>query len=378
MTDRTIAVVGAGLGGLVLARILQRHGIAVTVYEADASADARTQGGSLDMHVESGQRALREAGLHEEFRRHVHPQGEHTRVLDKHNTVRYAEPAPAGEGGRPEIERADLRRLLVSSLDPGRIAWGRKVTGVRPRGDGRHEVLLADGGTVSADLVVGADGTWSRVRPLLSDARPAYVGISHVELTITDVAGRHPDSAALVGPGVLFALSDGKAILGHGGPDARLAVSLRVGEEWVDGIDWSDPTAARAALLAELADWSPALTDLIRRSDDTVVPRRVYALPTGHRWSRVPGVTLLGDAAHVMSPYAGEGANLAMLDATELADAIVRHGDDLDAALEEYETAMFPRAERAARMSESGLEMCFSAESPKELVEFFSGGVQPA
>ncbi|GIJ50679.1 FAD-dependent oxidoreductase [Virgisporangium aliadipatigenens] len=361
-----IVIAGGGLGGLVLARILQHHGIAATVYEADSSADARTQGGSLDMHVESGQRALREAGLHEEFLRHVHPQGEHTRVLDKRNAVRHEQPAPAGDGGRPEIDRTDLRALLLASLAPERIVWGRKVAAARP-----GEVTFADGGAVRADLIVGADGTWSRVRPLLSDAQPAYVGISHVELTITDVAGRYPDSAAVVGPGVLFALSDGKAILGHGGPDARLAVSLRVPEAWSAGVDWADATRARAALLEELADWDPALTDLVRRCDDDLVARRVYALPTGHRWARVPGVTLLGDAAHVMSPYAGEGANLAMLDATELAAAIVRHGDDVEAALDEYETAMFPRAENAARMSEAGLEMCFSPFAPKELVEFF-------
>jgi 2-polyprenyl-6-methoxyphenol hydroxylase-like FAD-dependent oxidoreductase len=288
----------------VLARILQRHGIESTVYEADPSADSRRQGGgSLDMHVESGQRALREAGLYEEF-----------------------------------------------------------------------EIVFTDGTTVTADLVVGADGTWSKVRPLLSKATPEYVGVTHIELGITDVARRYPDSAAVIGPGALFALSDRKSIGGHGGPDAHLAVSLRVGRDWLaaTGVDWSDAPAARDVLLEELADWSTELTDLIRRCDDTMTPRQIFALPIGHSWTRVPGVTLLGDAAHVMSPYAGEGANLAMLDAAELAGALVRHGDDLEAALDGYEPAMFARAEVAARMSAAGLEMCFSADAPREIVAFFT------
>ncbi|WP_432829485.1 FAD-dependent oxidoreductase [Dactylosporangium sp. CA-092794] len=366
-----VAIVGAGLSGLVLARILQQHGIESTVYERDASRDVRGQGGSLDIHEESGQVALRAAGLLDEFRRHTHPQGEHLRVLDKSAHVFIDAGA---EGGRPEIDRTALRDLLIDSLDPGRIVWDSKVTAVAALGDGRHRLSLADGTEVTADLLVGADGTWSRVRPLLSAATPEYCGISHIEIGVSDAVTRHPDLAAIVGPGVLFALSDGRGILGHGGDNLGLGISLRVPQDWVaaTGVDWSDAVAARAFLLAEFADWAPELTDLIRRCDDTITPRQIFALPIGHRWDRVPGVTLVGDAAHVMSPYAGEGANLAMLDAAELALAIIEHPGDLETALGKYEAAMFPRAEGAAEGSAQGLEMCFSPESPKEIVHFFS------
>jgi 2-polyprenyl-6-methoxyphenol hydroxylase-like FAD-dependent oxidoreductase len=373
MTTGSIAIVGAGLSGLVLARVLQLRGIAATVYELDAAVDARHQGGSLDMHEDSGQRALREAGLYEEFRRHIHPQGETMRVLDKAGTVHIDHTPPEEGRGRPEVDRTVLRDLLVGSLDPGRIKWGHKVTAVRSLDGGRHELTFADGTSTTADLLVGADGTWSRVRRLLTDAVPEYCGVSYVELHLPDIAGHYPDSAALVGPGVLFALSDNKGIIGHGGRSAHLGVSLRVPQDWThsSGIDWSDPAAAREGLLKEFGDWSTGLTDLIRRSDDTITPRLIYALPIGLRWERVPGVTLVGDAAHVMSPYAGEGANLAMLDGLELALAIAAH-HDVETALARYETAMFPRAEESATGSAAGLDMCFAADAPAGLVAFFS------
>jgi 2-polyprenyl-6-methoxyphenol hydroxylase-like FAD-dependent oxidoreductase len=380
MSSRSIAIVGAGLSGLVLARVLQMHGIESTVYEGEASADARRQGGVLDMHEESGQYALREAGLYEQFRRLTQPQGETMRVLDKAGTVFIHHEPEGGYGGRPEIDRTALRNLLIKSLDPGRLVWNHKVTTTRTLDDGRHELTFADGGSITVDLLVGADGTWSKVRPLVSAAIPRYCGISCLELHMSDVEARHPDLAALVGPGSMFALSDNKALMGHGGTAIHLGASLRVPQDWATtrGVDWTDTPAAREALLKEFADWSPELTDLIRKCDDTITPRLIYTLPTGHSWPRIPGVTLVGDAAHVMSPFAGEGANLALLDGAELALAIVAHGDDVEAALAQYESAMFPRAAAAAEMSAQGLDMCFAPDSPRAVVDFFSGAGAPA
>jgi 2-polyprenyl-6-methoxyphenol hydroxylase-like FAD-dependent oxidoreductase len=296
------------------------------------------------------------------------------RVLDKSARVFIDAGPEGGEGGRPEVDRTALRNLLINSLDPGRIKWGDKVLAVSTLHDGRHELTFASGSHTTADLLVGADGTWSNVRPLLSAATPEYSGISHVEIHIPDAEARHPELAAIVGPGMMFALSDNKGFLGHGGSRIELGVSLRVPQDWLtaSGVDWSDLGAARDTLLAEFADWSTDLTDLIRYSDDTITPRQIFALPTGHRWPRVPGVTLVGDAAHVMPPYAGEGANLAMLDGAELALAIVEHPDDMDTALTQYEKAMFPRAQTAAEMSSQGLAAIFSADAPRDLVAFFS------
>jgi 2-polyprenyl-6-methoxyphenol hydroxylase-like FAD-dependent oxidoreductase len=366
----SIAIVGGGLGGPVLARILQLHGITSTVYELEASIDARDQGGLLDLHEESGQRALREAGLHEEFLKLVHPQGEAMRVLDKEGTVFIDQPAEAGVG-RPEVDRRALRELLVSSLEPGRIVWDHKVASVTALEGGRHELTFNGGGSTTVDLLVGADGAWSKVRPLLSPAMPEYCGISFVELHVRDIDRRH----ALVGPGMTFALSHDKSMLSHRDADGvvGLYVGLRVPENWTTscGVDWSDAPVARAALLDLFHDWSPELRALLQSCDDTIVARRIHALPAGHSWPRVPGVTLLGDAAHLMSPFAGEGANLAMLDATELGLGLVEQGADVEGALARYEAALFPRSEVAAAGSAVGLEMCFAANAPHGLVAFF-------
>ena len=370
-THHPIAIVGAGLGGLTLARVLHANGIEAAVHELDASAAARTQGGMLDIHEDSGQVALRAAGLYEEFRALVHSGGEAMRILDRHATVHLADDA---EGGRPEVDRGQLRNLLLGSLPEGTVRWGAKVVGARPLGVGRHEVTLADGATFTTDLLVGADGAWSRIRPLVSRAIPAYTGVCLVEVELLDADTRHPQSAAVVGGGMLFALGAGRGLLAHREADGSLHVyaALRVARDWASGVDFTDTDAAKAAVLEHFADWHGSLRALVADADGALVPRPVNALPVGHRWDRVPGVTLLGDAAHLMSPFAGEGANLAMLDGAELGQVIAAHPGDAEAALAAYESALFPRSEASARESAGNLVVCLSDDAPRGLLEQFA------
>ncbi|WP_405165038.1 FAD-dependent monooxygenase [Nocardia sp. NBC_01499] len=361
-----IAIIGAGLSGLVLARVLHVHGISTAIYELDASPTARNQGGMLDLHVESGQAALRAAGLFEEFRALVHAGGEQMRIIDKHGTVRMED--AGGDGERPEIDRNDLRRILLNSLPDTTIRWGAKVTGAHALGDGRHEVTLADGTTCTTDLLIGADGAWSKIRPLLSSATPDYSGVSFVECDLPDAATRQPATAELVGGGMMFALADRKGLLTHRETDGSVhTYAAFAAADWLSGIDFTDTAEAKAAVLQHFQGWDDRLRALVADADGPLVPRPIYRLPVGHCWDRVPGITLLGDAAHLMSPFAGEGANLAMLDGAELATALVDY-PDIEQALAAYEQELFPRSAELAAGSAENQALMFGPDALEKLL----------
>ncbi|WP_067677300.1 FAD-dependent oxidoreductase [Nocardia miyunensis] len=367
----SVTIIGAGLGGLTLARVLHIHGISATVYEAEASAAARGQGGMLDIHDYNGQIAVRDAGLMAEFEGLILDGRQAMRFLDRDGNLLF-EKGDDGSGGRPEVQRGELRQILLDSLPEGTVRWGHKVKEVRALGGGRHEVSFADGSTVVTDLLVGADGAWSKVRPLLSDATPEYTGESCVDTYLFDADERHPAAANAVGGGSMIASTPGRQIFAHREKGSTLHGYVMFEEplDWFDAIDFTDPAAATARIAREFDGWATELTALITDSDTAPVLRPLYTLPIGHRWDRVPGVTLIGDAAHLTAPN-GEGANLAMLDAAELGRSLAVHPDDPEAALTEYEQAMFPRSEAAADEPVI-LESLFGGEIPDALTDVFA------
>ncbi len=365
-----VTIIGAGLGGLVLARVLHLHGIPSTVYEAEPSPAARTQGGMLDIHDYNGQPALETAGLTAEFRALVLQGRESYRVTDRDGTILF-DKQDEHTGGSPEVQRGELRRILLDSLPAGTVRWGHRVSGARPLGAGRHEVTFAGGATTETSLLVGADGAWSKVRPLLSPAQPVYSGASAVETFLFDGDNRHPATAKAVGGGSLFVFdrtTSGKLFLAHRESDGNLHAYL-----WLSRpLDWFTAPGMTERITREVEGWAPELTALITASDTEPVHRPHFGLPADHHWDRLPGVTLLGDAAHLQPPN-GEGANLAMLDGAELGTAIAAHPGDAEAALADYERAMFTRS---AGIAPDGVEMnriLLGDNAAENLIGIFTG-----
>ncbi len=362
-----IAIAGGGLGGLTLARILRRHGIDAVVYEREASRSARSQGGMLDLHPESGQQALAEAGLAGWFRSEARPEGEEHRILDPAGrTLVHHKPQPGSFSGRPEIDRSALRDLLLDSLPGDSVAWQHRLVAATPRPDGGFGLTFHGGPRTDCDVLIGADGARSVVRSLLTDAKLSYVA-TLVELSISDADRRHPDLAELVGPGNLWCIGVNQILAAQRLSDGsiRVGISLRAEDRDIDTY------RSKRALLDMFEGWDSNLTALIEAGDSAPTPRRIEAMPIGTRWANQPGITLIGDAAHLMPPV-GEGANQAMLDAAELAGELAANPADPDSAIRTYEEAMFTRTHPIAEMSARVQAMMLSPTAADDITRFFT------
>ncbi|GAA3546121.1 NAD(P)/FAD-dependent oxidoreductase [Nonomuraea rosea] len=408
-------MVGGGPAGLTFARVLHRHDHPVTILERDSAPDARPPGGTLDLHDQLGQLALDKAGLLAEYHALSRPEGQAMRILDTDGTVlRDWRPRP-DERANPEIDRGQLRDLLLGPMD---VQWGRGVTEVVPGTRDGVLVRFADGREETFDLVVGADGAWSRVRPALSSATPHYTGVTYVETSLDDVDTRHPDLARLIGDGSMAVYGVNRALVAqrnsgghvkvyaqfrapldwHTNPDRHLGLNGRAGQDagtgtgrdvgtgvgtgrdtGMDdsmdastdaGLDLGDVEAVRSSLLALFDGWAAPVLDLLCHGT-AFAHRPLYVLPASHTWTHVPGVTLLGDAAHLMPPL-GVGANLGMLEGAELAESVVAASSpgDLDKAVHAFEEQMWARASNRAKFTMAGLDRLVSPD-PAQAIALF-------
>ncbi|KAM5342163.1 hypothetical protein ACJ41O_015194 [Fusarium nematophilum] len=363
-----IAIIGAGPCGLTLARLLECKGIDYVVYERDGAAMAANAGGSLDIHQQTGQEAIREAGLWDEFRKQARWEDDRFTVYDKHGKL-HLEQKGSGYGakeGKPEIDRGALREILLGSIPSDKIHWSSSLKAIRLGDTGSPTLEFSNGMTAKGfKLVVGTDGAWSKVRPMvvflsyhhvqsstdlvskITQAKPEYSGRTYIETQLTPenplyraVAEKigHGTAAFLAGPTQMMVQRQGNGCY-------RVYFGIRVPELYAGkAIDLVNVQAVQEALLSEFyAEWAEELKDYIRFADN-FRKWTLYQLPVDSQgWMMVPGLTLAGDAAHLAIPN-GEGVNCAMKDALELASKIHAYGlENLNDAVREYEKELFVR-----------------------------------
>lgn len=275
------------------------------------------------------------------------------------------------------IRSIQLRQILLNSLEPNSIKWGYNLSKTTKYSPGAYKLEFDNGQEEIVDFVVGADGAWSRLRALLSPSKPIYIGITFLDLNISAIES-YPELSELVGQGLIFIMSNGKGILAqrNSGGRVRVYVALRVDENWLEnesGINIDNLDAARTSIADLFSGWHSSALDLIRHCD-AITPRKIYALPVSHKWETQSGITLLGDAAHLMSPFAGEGVNLAMIDAHDLAFALVEASasGSLADLVKAYEEKMLERSKVAAQESVDNMEIMFSETTPKPFVDLIA------
>ncbi|WWD17435.1 hypothetical protein CI109_101876 [Kwoniella shandongensis] len=417
-----VVIVGAGPSGLLLARFLQIHHIPVKVYERDPSPSYRPQGGSLDLHDDTGLKALRETGLLGIATGYMRSQGEAVRILDRDGKVwrdenvydeqgelvRHSEKVGEDVKGRPEIDRTDLRNILIDSLEPDTIQWSHALTSCEALSASLYQVNFVSQPSITTPYLIGADGTFSKVRPLLHDFKPSYSSVSIYDLSISSMS---PKIQKILGTGMLMILGNGgddKAVmpqnLSHG--RAKVYLAMKVAEEWQD--EHRLPEKGKKEWLVGLFEgWTEEAKEVIMACEEEgIVQRRIYQFDPDLNWKTdKTGVTIMGDAAHVMSPFAGEGVNQALADALELGQTLVKvftppprfvslapfplslfpvspppptnprivppSSAELHAALRSFEKGMMRRAREEMVGSQMGLDMIFGSEEPaKAWAEF--------
>lgn len=375
-----VAIIGGGPAGCTLARLLLNAQISVTIFEYEISPNVRTQGGTLDLHTATGLKALKAAGLYDEFVKYARYEGEALAVVDKNMKTYVSIDGNSEETsrGRPEIDRLQLRQILLDSLPPDTIRWGCKLRSI----DSELSLHFDHGLEKGFDLIVGADGAWSKVRPYLSHVKPAYSGVGGIEMDIPDADKRFPDLHKLVNHGSFFSYSDGKSVLVQQKSGGSLSVHVwgkKSDENWRQncGYDISNPQEVKKALLHDYEGWAEPLIKFTQvGEDETLWACSLYELPIGHKWNHRPGATLIGDAAHLCSPFAGQGVNIAMEDALKLSQALiagVKNPSSLDSHITAFEQDMFLRGAAVAQISRANMEdMIFTPGAPESIIDRFT------
>jgi 2-polyprenyl-6-methoxyphenol hydroxylase-like FAD-dependent oxidoreductase len=345
MTTPHVVIVGAGIGGLCLAQGLTKAGVDVELHERDHSAAFRHQGYRISLK-DTGVRALRACLPTPLFdlcaATAIRPA---TRMIFMSESLTPHLDRPTHSAGGPgfDVNRLTLREVLLAGLDD-RVRFDSTFERFESTGDGQVRAHFADGDSTVADLLVGADGTWSAVRrQLVPDAVVDELGWSVYGRTplTPDLLHDTPDvlvdtfNRVSAPEGTGFAVATCRTSEPQAHAVARLAPSVRLTDipgyfSWTlggvpDHYRDADSATLHRAAADVVASWHPAVGRIIARADvaATFAVTITSAQPV-RPWHHA-GVTLLGDAVHTMSPGRGEGANIALRDARTLCDTVV-HG----------------------------------------------------
>ncbi len=310
------------------------------------------------------------------FRANYRPGADRLRLVDRNAHTVWDDFGSEGLGPeRPEIDRGPLRELLLDSLDADTVVWGRRFTSLTFLGDMvRSE--FADGTSASADVVIGADGGNSKVRPSVTPREPIYSGVMVVEGSVYNAEAATPRIQRMLGVGKICALGDGKSLFIGAKGDGSLAfyTGHKAAESWAraGGVDFSNRADVLDWFREEFAGWDALWQELFRHAELPLIPRPQYYLPQDRPWETLPNLTLLGDAAHVMPPYAGEGVNMAMLDALELAECLTSDEyPDTHSAIAAYETGMRTRMSLVLQMTLDQTAAFHSPDALSQLTALF-------
>lgn len=383
LANMKIAIIGGGPGGLTLARLLQMKGADVTVYERDINKDARVQGATLDLHQESGLAALKAAGLMDAFKDNYRPGADIMRVADAQANIVFDQHDEENVEDfdspyfRPEIDRGPLRKILLGSLNKGTVVWDSYITSVEKTDNG-WLINFRNGNSAMADIVIAADGANSKIRPLITPILPFYTGVTVVEGNIYDAENTTPRMNELVKGGKVFALGNEQTLVLSAKGDGCLSLytGCKKPEHWIEesGIDFKDGKQVAAWFKKEYAGWSDVWQELFDNDKVSFTARQLYSMPLDQTWEAQSNITMLGDAAHLMPPYAGEGVNMAMQDALELANCLTSNEyKDIHTAIAAFETQMRTRASLAAKDSLDNTIVLHSKNGLQAMMDIFQG-----
>lgn len=376
--NKKIAIVGGGPGGLTLARLLQLKGATPKVYERDINQDARVQGTTLDLHEDSGLKALRQAQLLDEFKKNYRPGADRMIIVNENAEIFFSdhEGKPQEDFGnehfRPEIDRGPLRKILLESLQPNTVVWDSQFVSMEKQNEG-WLLHFKNGTSAYANIVIGADGANSKIRPYITDIKSFYSGISGLMGGVCNPE-TVPNIHKLLKNGKIMAFGDGKSFITASKGDGSLAfyLSYKTDENQFENLDLADKAQMLSWFKNDFVEWSNVWHELFENADTPFMPIPIYCMPTDQYWEALPNLTMLGDAAHLMPPFAGEGVNMAMLDALELSECLCNEKfSDIQTAIGCYENQMRKRSAEAAQASLENGDKMHSTDALKIMLSFF-------